>query len=168
MAEGKHWAGALAQAFVVAGDGSCKTAPERRASLLALRQHFWRAGPLVPRPARERMLADKVAPFSARTCLARRCRHAYRAPTAVRRHACHRGCWQLAIRVMTVWPSGLRRWLQAPVRKGVGSNPTAVNGRGLAASASGDTHGAVRQTALQAIDFLCTDTHIHIHQHIHK
>ena len=28
---------------------------------------------------------------------------------------------------MTVWPSGLRCWLQAPVRKGVGSNPTAVN-----------------------------------------
>ena len=27
---------------------------------------------------------------------------------------------------MTVWPTGLRRWLQAPVRKGVGSNPTAV------------------------------------------
>ena len=27
---------------------------------------------------------------------------------------------------MTVWPSGLRRWLEAPVRKGVGSNPTAV------------------------------------------
>ena len=26
----------------------------------------------------------------------------------------------------TVWASGLRRWLQAPVRKGVGSNPTAV------------------------------------------
>ena len=26
----------------------------------------------------------------------------------------------------TVWPSGLRRWFQAPVRKGVGSNPTAV------------------------------------------
>ena len=26
----------------------------------------------------------------------------------------------------TVWPSSLRRWLQAPVRKGVGSNPTAV------------------------------------------
>ena len=25
-----------------------------------------------------------------------------------------------------VWLSGLRRWLQAPVRKGVGSNPTAV------------------------------------------
>ena len=25
----------------------------------------------------------------------------------------------------TVWPSGLRRWLKAPVRKGVGSNPTA-------------------------------------------
>ena len=29
-------------------------------------------------------------------------------------------------RNMTVWPSGLRRWLQAPVCKGVGSNPTAV------------------------------------------
>jgi hypothetical protein len=27
---------------------------------------------------------------------------------------------------LTVWPSGLRRWLQAPARKGVGSNPTAV------------------------------------------
>ena len=27
---------------------------------------------------------------------------------------------------MTVWPSGLGRWLKAPVRKGVGSNPTAV------------------------------------------
>ena len=27
----------------------------------------------------------------------------------------------------TVWPSGLRRWLQAPVHKGVGSNPTAVS-----------------------------------------
>ena len=28
--------------------------------------------------------------------------------------------------VMTLWPSGLRRWLKAPVRKGVGSNPTGV------------------------------------------
>ena len=27
---------------------------------------------------------------------------------------------------MTVWPGGLRRWLKAPLRKGVGSNPTAV------------------------------------------
>ena len=31
-----------------------------------------------------------------------------------------------ARQVKTVWPSGLRRWLKAPVRKGVGSNPTAV------------------------------------------
>ena len=31
-----------------------------------------------------------------------------------------------AVPLKTVWPSGLRRWLQAPVRKGVGSNPTAV------------------------------------------
>ena len=29
---------------------------------------------------------------------------------------------------MTVWPSGLRRWLKVPFRKGVGSNPTAVSG----------------------------------------
>ena len=28
---------------------------------------------------------------------------------------------------MTVWPSGLRRWLKAPFRKRAGSNPTAVN-----------------------------------------
>ena len=27
---------------------------------------------------------------------------------------------------MKFWPSGLRRWLNAPVRKGVGSNPTDV------------------------------------------
>ena len=27
--------------------------------------------------------------------------------------------------ISTTWPSGLRRWLQAPVRKGMGSNPTA-------------------------------------------
>ena len=36
------------------------------------------------------------------------------------------GRWSVAAtrsnRHQTVWPSGLRRWLQAPVRKGVGSN----------------------------------------------
>ena len=37
--------------------------------------------------------------------------------------------------LMTVWPSGLRRWLQAPVRKGVGSNPTAVIDLGITATA---------------------------------
>ena len=37
-------------------------------------------------------------------------------PTVAFRNAC----------ISTVWPSGLRRWLKAPVRKGVGSNPTAV------------------------------------------
>ena len=26
----------------------------------------------------------------------------------------------------TVWPSGIKRWLHVSVRKGVGSNPTAV------------------------------------------
>ena len=34
-------------------------------------------------------------------------------------------CW-LIRNNRTVWPSGLRRWLKGPVRKGVGSNPTAV------------------------------------------
>ena len=43
---------------------------------------------------------------------------------------------------MTVWPSGLRRWLQAPVRKGVGSNPTAVT---LLARASGSDAAAFRR-----------------------
>ena len=33
---------------------------------------------------------------------------------------------ELYLLLKTVWPSGLRRWLKAPVRKGVGSNPTAV------------------------------------------
>ena len=33
--------------------------------------------------------------------------------------------WRAAA-IKTLWPSGLRRWLKAPVRKGVGSNPTAV------------------------------------------
>ena len=43
----------------------------------------------------------------------------------------HFGAW-------TVWPSGLRRWLQAPVRKGVGSNPTAVIFIFLASAANPD------------------------------
>ena len=49
----------------------------------------------------------------------------------------------------TVWPSGLRRWLQAPVRKGVGSNPTAVialvhsYGGILISSLCGAYHGAI-------------------------
>ena len=32
----------------------------------------------------------------------------------------------LADHAKTLWPSGLRRWLKAPVRKGMGSNPTGV------------------------------------------
>ena len=31
----------------------------------------------------------------------------------------------------TLWPSGLRRWLKAPVRKAVGSNPTGVISKGI-------------------------------------
>ena len=41
-------------------------------------------------------------------------------------HVCSKGLGKPPDR-KTVWPSGLRRWLKAPVRKGVGSNPTAVN-----------------------------------------
>ena len=40
----------------------------------------------------------------------------------------------------TVWPSGLRRWLQAPVRKGVGSNPTAVTCIVKPATAASSAH----------------------------
>ena len=35
-------------------------------------------------------------------------------------------CSHLGSITWTVWPSGLRRWLKAPFRKGVGSNPTTV------------------------------------------
>ena len=35
-------------------------------------------------------------------------------------------CSHLGSITWTVWPSGLGRWLKAPLRKGVGSNPTAV------------------------------------------
>ena len=41
----------------------------------------------------------------------------------------------------TVWPSGLRRWLKAPVRKGVGSNPTAVILQGGASGLGGVSAG---------------------------
>ena len=47
---------------------------------------------------------------------------------------------------MTVWPSGLRRWLQAPVRKGVGSNPTAVSLR---------TNDSVLSCRLTLLDLRC-------------
>ena len=39
------------------------------------------------------------------------------------------GCWsaeRVEFLTRAIWPRGLRRWLQAPVRKGVGSSPTAV------------------------------------------
>lgn len=42
------------------------------------------------------------------------------------RAACKHSSLCMAWERKTVWPSGLRRWLKAPVRKGVGSNPTAV------------------------------------------
>jgi hypothetical protein len=34
--------------------------------------------------------------------------------------------WMNLILLKTLWPSGLRRWLKAPLRKGVGSDPTGV------------------------------------------
>jgi hypothetical protein len=34
--------------------------------------------------------------------------------------------WMHLILPNTLWPSGLRRWLKAPFRKGVGSDPTGV------------------------------------------
>ena len=46
----------------------------------------------------------------------------------------------------TVWPSGLRRWLQAPVRKSVGSNPTAVSLR---------TNDSVLSCTLTVLDLRC-------------
>ena len=40
--------------------------------------------------------------------------------------------------IKTVWPSGLRRWLKAPVRKGVGSILTAVTYFVVTAECDGD------------------------------
>ena len=51
----------------------------------------------------------------------------------------------------TVWPSGLRRWLQAPVRKGVGSNLAAVM------HSRSKTHTAAR-TSLSRASIFCAAT----------
>ena len=50
----------------------------------------------------------------------------------------------------TVWPSSLRRWLKAPFRKGVGSNPTAVihGFMALAPWMWSSHHGGTTPTAL--------------------
>ena len=42
------------------------------------------------------------------------------------RHDEKQSCTRVKLASRTVWPSGLRHWLQVPVRKGVGSNPTVV------------------------------------------
>ena len=58
-----------------------------------------------------------------------RMRHARRQPSRPKTAV---GVWTCKARVVrllplkTVWPSGLRRWLKAPFRKGAGSNPAAV------------------------------------------
>ena len=60
------------------------------------------------------------------------CRRGFPGARASRKHAFPFGPsrrWLLeavGFQIWTVWPSGLRRWLKAPFRKGVGSNPTAV------------------------------------------
>ena len=69
-----------------------------------------------------------------------RCRRRANCDSNVEQYSCmvvatisqsERAVWTMAalpsIPIRTVWPSGLRRWLKAPVRKGVGSNPTAVS-----------------------------------------
>ena len=38
----------------------------------------------------------------------------------------HQDIRRPAVDAKTLWPSGLRRWLKAPFRKGVGWNPTGV------------------------------------------
>ena len=54
----------------------------------------------------------------------------------------------------TVWPSGLRRWLKAQFRKGVGSNPTAVThtctlaGPNLSPTATSLVKGVLHNLAL--------------------
>ena len=61
------------------------------------------------------------------------------------RHYCEE-ILPLEVSNMTVWPSGLRRWLQAPARKGVGSNPTAVSLR---------TNDTVLSCTLTVLDLRC-------------
>ena len=45
---------------------------------------------------------------------------------ALAHHAGRRKTETVFRTLRTLWPSGLRRWLKAPFRKGVGSNPTGV------------------------------------------
>ena len=58
----------------------------------------------------------------------------------------------------TVWPSGLRRWLKAPVRKGVGSNPTAVTLQ---------TDAKAKHTHTDTDTDTDTDTTTHTHTRTH-
>ena len=75
--------------------------------------------------------ADALVVFnlSAAGCCARvaprACMHVFASAATARSRALPHVCAG-PLPLKTVWPSGLRRWLQAPVRKGVGLNPTAV------------------------------------------
>ena len=60
-----------------------------------------------------------------------------------------------AVVIRTVWPSGLRRWLQAPVRKGVGSNPTAVTLFMLVCFFFACTEGGCCQLGVQRVCVVC-------------
>ena len=55
----------------------------------------------------------------------------------------------------TVWPSGLRRWLKAPFRKGVGSNPTAVICAARSCVQCAECGGMPASWLLRAGFFLC-------------
>ena len=71
---------------------------------------------------------DRICPWATQkvlgflpTCFLLGCPHSIFCETYVKPGDCAMRAW-----AETVWPSGLRRWLKAPFRKGVGSNPTAV------------------------------------------
>ena len=56
---------------------------------------------------------------------------------------------------MTIWPSGLRRWLKAPFRKGVGSNPTGVSTKARY------SHGALETPAGPVTQRYASDSQFH-------
>ena len=72
-------------------------------------------------------------------------RQAVDARVGARERTCSHACAHVRARVpelapKTLWPSGLRRWLKAPVRKGVGSSPTGVMSPSIHALARQDWH----------------------------
>ena len=58
-------------------------------------------------------------------------------------------------RAKTLWPSGLRRWLKAPVRKGVGSNPTGVMFKTCASKAAAQNWCVGHRMCVCCCSFVC-------------